>query len=108
MNKNDLKLIGVILIIAVIGFFTFKLTAKNGSTVKVIINGQTKEEYSLNEDIKTVISNGKGKNTLVIKDGFAYIESADCPDKICVSHRKISKSGETVVCLPHKVVIEVE
>jgi len=49
-----------------------------------------------------------GKNVLVIENGEASIKSATCPDKICVSHRKISKSGETIVCLPNKVVVEIE
>ena len=31
----------------------------------------------------------------------------NCPDKICVNHAAISKKGETIVCLPHKVVVEV-
>ena len=31
-----------------------------------------------------------------------------CPDKICLRSDYISKIGETVVCLPHKVVIEIK
>ena len=41
------------------------------------------------------------------KDGKASMAKADCPDKICVNHAAISKKGETIVCLPHKVVVEV-
>jgi hypothetical protein len=44
---------------------------------------------------------------LVIKDGKAFIQNADCPDKICAEHKPISKTGETIVCLPHKLVIEI-
>ena len=33
---------------------------------------------------------------------------ADCPDKICVNTGKISKIGETIVCLPHRVVVEIQ
>ena len=36
------------------------------------------------------------------------MKEADCPDQICRKHKAIDKSGETIVCLPHKVVIEVE
>ena len=108
-HKNDLILIGVILSLALILLLILKLTAKSGKAVKVIIDGKEKYTYNLSEDIKTVILTDKDKqNTLVIKDGKAYVESADCPDKICVSHRAISNVGETIVCLPHKVVISVE
>ena len=32
---------------------------------------------------------------------------ADCPDKICVNHATISDVGESIVCLPHRVVVEI-
>ena len=35
------------------------------------------------------------------------MKDANCPDKICEGHNKISYKGETIVCLPHKVVIEI-
>jgi hypothetical protein len=47
-------------------------------------------------------------NRLVIKDSEADILSADCPDKVCVHERKIRYAGETLVCLPNKVVVEIE
>jgi hypothetical protein len=33
---------------------------------------------------------------------------ADCPDGLCVKQHKIDKTGQTIVCLPHRVVIEIE
>jgi hypothetical protein len=35
------------------------------------------------------------------------VEAADCPDKLCVSHREIFREGESIVCLPHRVVVTV-
>ena len=35
------------------------------------------------------------------------MRKADCPDQICKNHKPIRKSGETIVCLPHKAVIEI-
>jgi hypothetical protein len=46
-------------------------------------------------------------NTLVIEGGRARIEAADCPDKLCVKQRAISKAGESIICLPHKLVIRI-
>ena len=42
-----------------------------------------------------------------IKDGEVSVKEADCPDKICVNHKKISNVGESIICLPHKLVIEI-
>lgn len=48
-----------------------------------------------------------GYNRVVVEDGAIAIAEADCPDKICVSEGFISQPGASVVCLPHKVLIEV-
>ena len=32
---------------------------------------------------------------------------ADCPDKLCVHQKAISKNNETIICLPNKVVVQV-
>ena len=50
---------------------------------------------------------GKTTNLLVIKDGKADVTEADCPDKLCVHQKAISKTNETIVCLPNKVVVQV-
>ena len=108
--KNDLILVGSILLLALIGFSIFKSNQKDGTQVKVIIDKQVKDCYNFNNDAEIVITSGENdsfENILVIKDGEAFIKSANCPDKICVAHRKISKTGETIVCLPHKLVVEI-
>lgn len=109
-HRNDCLLILVILAVAAAAFAAFYLTMQRGDTVQVSVDGVVTERYDLQKDICTVITtgeNGQNTNVLVIKDGKAFVESASCPDKICVGHRPISHVGETVVCLPHKVVISV-
>lgn len=72
--------------------------------------------YSLEQNICVAISKegvcdidgDDYTNKLVIKDHIAYIEDADCPDRICVNSRSISNIGEAIVCLPNKVVVYVE
>lgn len=109
--KKDFILIGTILILAC-GFFLVKnFTAKNGNTVKILIDGKEKYSYNLSKDKTQEIltgDNGVFSNTVVIKGGKVTVKSANCPDKICVKHRAISKKGETIVCLPHKLVVVIE
>ena len=81
---------------------------KDGKYVTVQIDGKEKARYSLEDDGEYPIENGDYENLLCIEDGKAFVKEANCRDKICVSHRAINKSGETIVCLPHKVVIAVE
>lgn len=52
-------------------------------------------------------SSGTWYNVLQIKEGEVSITEADCPDLICVHHKPVSRQGETIVCLPHKLLVEV-
>ena len=105
--KNDIILICAILFVALaaaLGLFLFK---KDGDTVTVTVDGKMFGEYSLSENRTVEIKNGNGYNLLVIEDGKAYVKEASCPDGICSSHRPVSSDGESIICLPNKVVIEV-
>lgn len=45
-------------------------------------------------------------NVILCQEGRVCVTEADCPDKICVHHKPVSAAGENIICLPHKVVIE--
>jgi len=50
----------------------------------------------------------QGENTLVIRDGRADIVAADCPDRLCVHQPSITRDGESIICLPHRITVTVE
>lgn len=108
MKKHDFILIAVILAVAAAVFCILHFTSSNGAYVTVQVDGKVTQTFSLSKDREYVIkSPGGGTNTLVIKDNKAYVSAANCKNQICVKHKKISKNGETIVCLPHKVVVSV-
>ena len=103
--KNDLILIFVLLLLIVISFIFINPDVK-GKYVSVSVNGTQTAQYELSKDFETdIVSNGV--NHLVIKNGEAYISSADCKNLVCVNSGKIKKTGETIVCLPHNLIIEI-
>ena len=109
-SRNDIILAVVIVLIAAAGLLLFVFNREQGSTVSVKVDGIQIASYPLAEDREVPIKTGDNDehiNVLVIKDGKASISEADCPDKICVETRAVSYVGETVVCLPHKLVIEI-
>lgn len=107
MKKKDLILISVILGIALISFGIIKFTQKDGKKVVVTVDGEKVYTASLEKDQIYEIPVHNGKNVMEIKNGKVCMKQADCPDQICKKHTEIEKSGETIVCLPHKVVIEI-
>ncbi len=48
-----------------------------------------------------------GYNVFTIKDGVVQMTSANCPDSTCVHTGSISRVGETIVCLPHRLVLKI-
>lgn len=108
MKKVDLIIIGVVLaIVGVLAFFLYYVNGDSGSYVQVEINGKAVEVVKLNEDFEKQYDIDGKTNTLVIKDGKASVTQANCPDGICVNHMPIRRSGESIICLPHKFVVTV-
>ena len=104
---NDIILASAVLILAVVLIIAYKALTSDGTYAAVIIDGKESGAYLLSEDVKSVIETEHGKNVLVIKDGSARVAEADCPDLVCARHREISLVGESIVCLPHRLVIEI-
>lgn len=108
-NKKIEKIVWISIFAVVIVLLIFlKLTSKDGEKVSVRVDGKEIARYELSEDREVVIDgyNG-GVNTLIIKDKKAYIKDADCPDKLCEHQGKIHLVGQSLVCLPHRVVVEI-
>ena len=89
----------------IFAFFAIRMFRSEGSTVRVQVNGETVGEYFLSEDGEYSLNGGT--NILVIKDGYAYIKTASCPDHLCVRSGKIFRAGEQIVCLPNRLSVEV-
>lgn len=49
-----------------------------------------------------------GTNLIKINNNKIGIIEADCPDQVCMNPEYIEKPGESLVCLPHKVMIEIK
>ena len=106
-TKNDIILIASLLLVVTAVVACLWLFGAKAEVVVVKIDGETVSEYSLDEDREVEIKSGDGYNILIIEDGKARVERASCPDGICSEHRPISRGGESIICLPNKVVLEV-
>ncbi len=108
--RNDIVFIVALLFVCAIGMLYLFVFRESGDTVKVTVDGDLYGVYSLSQDMEQDIhtgENGEQLNRLVIRDGKAYMETATCPDGICVAHRPVFRSSESIVCLPNRVVVTV-
>ncbi|MBP5744943.1 MAG: NusG domain II-containing protein [Lachnospiraceae bacterium] len=106
--KHDLILLAMFILNAAILFFIINRTDEiKGDYVLITLNNSEYARIPLNKDTVLSIDSDKGKNTVVVSDKEVYVESADCPDQICVDHAHIMYEGETIVCLPHRLIIKI-
>ena len=110
-TKKDLKfLLMLALLLTIMFLFRYFFFKTPGDSVKIEVDGKLTGTYSLTEEQKLPIKNSDGRitNTLQIKDGAAKMIDASCPDHLCMNQKAVSKEGETIVCLPNKVVVTVQ
>ncbi|RKQ33931.1 NusG domain II-containing protein [Oceanobacillus halophilus] len=78
------------------------ITVDNQETRRVPLTGNTETE------VFDIVVSEHEKNTVEVDHEHIRIKSATCSDQVCVRTGAISKPGETIVCLPHKIVIEIQ
>ena len=86
------------------GYHYLKKDTGAGKVV-IRVDGETYGTYDLSEDQTIDI---QGTNVLEIHKGEARMSEADCPDRLCVHQKAISRDGESIICLPNKIVVSVE
>lgn len=111
IKRNDIYLILAVLAIALLFFCWQRCNGKKTTeNARVIVEREGKAigDYPLGTKEQLIFTDDYGKkNVLTIQDGQAFIEEADCPDKLCVKHKPISRNGESIICLPHKLAIRI-
>ena len=75
----------------------------DGELYRTIELPHTDESYTVDVEIT-----GGGHNTVLVEQDGVSMQSADCPDKLCVKRGKIRNGAYPIVCLPHRVVITME
>ena len=109
LRRNDVIFIAILVAVIAVAGACLYLFHGEGDTVTVSVDGKVIATYPLGVDrVEDIRTDGDGLNRLVIKDGKAWVETASCPDGICAAHKPIYREGESIVCLPNKVVITVK
>lgn len=63
-------------------------------------NDHTREVYEYEDE--------KGNKNVIYREGeHVHMHDANCTDQLCVQQGEISEEGDTIVCLPHKVLVEI-
>ena len=79
-------------------------------TARILRDGVLLEEIDLDqvdEPRSLVLEDESGSNTVQVERGRIRISAADCPDQVCVKQGWISGGAVPIICLPHRLTIEI-
>lgn len=99
--------VAVVLAVAFVLFWPHA-QAPGTSLTAVIHDGNGGEQrlpLSTNTSVEVVTS--LGRNVVVVDNGTARMAEADCPHGSCMQQHPISQPGEQIICMPHKLWVEV-
>ncbi len=111
-QKKNRSVLAVAIILAIVVFawgFVLLSSASAGTGTSAIVHdgdgGTTK--LSLTENTTKTLTTSYGTNTVVVSNGEICVESADCDNQDCVHQGTISTADKQIICLPHKLWIEI-
>lgn len=83
-------------------------TKDAGGLVVITLGGEVIQEMPLNVDASFLAGSKEGDyNLVVVENGKAYVSEANCVNQICKNSQSISKSGEVITCIPHRLVVTI-
>ena len=107
LSKNNIILLVCLLLIGAVLYPLMNRVGSEGEYALIEVDGAEYARVDLSQDTVFTVTTPTGTNTIQVKNHEISVDSADCPDKICVNHAAIHRSGENIVCLPHKLVITI-
>ena len=98
----DIIIFSVVVIALVISLLLIFLP-QQGSFVEIYHSGTRIKSIPLSEDTSFSIDGV----TVKVQNGKAIISDSDCPDKLCIHSKSINRKGESIICLPNKVIVKI-
>lgn len=114
MRKGD-KIIILIVVLCAAGWFGLNRMGTENDAAKIMIEVEGKQYKTINmkkltdksETLHIELSEGKYFDLAFDKTG-AHVVDVVCPDKLCQKTGKIERVGQSIVCLPNKVVVLID
>lgn len=109
MNKNDIWLMIIILMISSISIVSFSILKKEENKVaKIYYDKNLIKTVDLNIDQTFTVNGYNGEIYIEVKNEKIRVNEEQSPLHLCSKQGYISSSLETIVCLPNKIVIQIE
>lgn len=110
LKPGDFLIVIILLIFSFTPFFMVHNSKKEGNQVIAIVkvNNRQVKKLSLDHDQKWQYQRDGKINIVQVKNHKIRAIDANCKDQVCVKEGWKSKSGDTIVCFPHKFLVELK
>lgn len=108
-SKKELILIVIILSLSCLFLLINRIVfSKPAGQVEITVDGKIVQTLDLSKNTEVVVNGYQGgTNRIVIENGKVHVQEASCPDKICIKQGTIEHTGESIVCLPNRMVAQI-
>ena len=103
ITKGDIILMVSLIVISLM-MFVFSFSGSENLIAEIYIDGEKAHSIALSEVTESYTVNENYCQLLVEKDGVSFVFS-DCGDKLCIKRGKLKNQGDTLACVPEKVVV---
>jgi hypothetical protein len=79
-----------------------------GATVCILMQERKIGSLSILKDTVITVSGSIGKTEIRIENGRVWISNAPCANRICQHQGKISRNGQMLVCVPNRIIVQIE
>lgn len=107
MNKNDLKLVGVLLIIIIIFFIIINITKKEGKTAVVYYEDKEILKIDLNTNKEYTVKGYLGDVVLEVNNKKIRVKEETSDKHICSKEGYIYTNNKSLVCMPNKIIVKI-
>ena len=107
-HKKDIIIIALALLAALALYLVSSLTASDAvTTVVASVDGKEvlRRPLAMNKDYEIPGKDG-AVNVIRVENGQVYMLEANCRDGLCIRQGKMRNGAKTIVCLPHKLVVQ--
>ena len=107
MNKSDIKLVVILLIVILVSLLIINFTKEEGETAIVYYEDIEILKIDLNIDSEYIVDGELGDVVIEVKNKKIRVKRENSPKNICSKEGYIGDSSRTLICLPNKIVIKI-
>ena len=109
MKKRDLIIIAVLLACAGALYLVSQVSLGGAAASTIVVTQDGKEVLRrplAMENTYEIAQEDGSLNVIAVKDGAVFMQEANCRDGLCIRQGKMRNVAKTIVCLPHKIVVQ--